>query len=116
MEVGGSMGLFRWRDGVAMLATVATMAMGVELASAQAAPAPPPLIVHAGELLETPGEAPLSQATLVVVDGKVQAVRQGFVGAEAVGLPANTQVVDLSRMFVMPGFIDLHVHLAGAGH
>lgn len=82
--------------------------------AAAAAPAAPPVIVHAGELLETPGKDPIAGATLVVVDGKVQSVRQGFVGPEAVGLPPETRVIDLSHMFVMPGFIDLHVHLSGA--
>ncbi len=72
-------------------------------------------LVHAGELLETPGKAPLEHATLVIDDGKVVAVRRGFVGATEAGLPADTQVIDLSTMFVMPGFIDLHVHLSSFG-
>src|SRR5262249_22100293 len=80
--------------------------------AAASAPAAPPVIVHAGELLETPGRDPIASATLIVVDGKVQSVRQGFVGPEAVGLPPQTRVIDLSHMFVMPGFIDLHVHLS----
>jgi imidazolonepropionase-like amidohydrolase len=79
------------------------------------APATPPSVIHAGQLLETPGKAPLKNATLVVVDGKVREVRPGFVDPQALGLPAGTSVIDLSRMFVMPGFIDLHVHLSGAG-
>ncbi|MGC1303318.1 MAG: amidohydrolase family protein [Caulobacteraceae bacterium] len=76
---------------------------------------PPPTLIHAGQLLETPGQAPLNQVTVVVVDGKVQSIRPGFITPEAAGLLATVRVVDLSRMFVMPGFIDLHVHLAGAG-
>jgi imidazolonepropionase-like amidohydrolase len=89
--------------------------MGWSSAAWAATPPAPPSIVHAGELLETPGKAPLSQATLVVQDGLVKEVRNGFLDPGALGLPANTQVIDLSHMFVMPGFIDLHVHLSNGG-
>lgn len=70
-----------------------------------------PSIVHAGQLLETPGQPPLNKVTLVIVNGKVKAVRPGFIDAKEAGLPADAKVLDLSGMFVMPGFIDLHVHL-----
>ena len=69
-----------------------------------------PLLIHAGVLLAIPGEAPLSRQTIVVRDGKIEAVREGFV----VGLAGEEfELVDLSDRFVMPGFIDLHVHLTG---
>jgi imidazolonepropionase-like amidohydrolase len=85
------------------------------MAGAAAAAVAPPVVIHAGQFLETPGKAPLSDATVVVVDGKVKDVREGFVDASAVGLPASARVIDLSSMFVMPGFIDLHVHLSNFG-
>jgi imidazolonepropionase-like amidohydrolase len=93
----------------------ATALLGWASTASAAAPPAPPSIVHAGELLQTPGKAPLSRATLVVQDGLVKEVRAGFLDSAALGLPANTQVIDLSRMFVMPGFIDLHVHLSSGG-
>src|ERR1700744_128386 len=100
-----------WR---ALAAGACAIALSAGRGEAAAPPAPPTLI-HAGQLLKTPGQAPLDQVTVVVVDGKVQSVRPGFISPEAAGLPASVRVVDLSKMFVMPGFIDLHVHLAGAG-
>jgi imidazolonepropionase-like amidohydrolase len=81
---------------------------------ALAAVAPGVSIVHAGALLDMPGSPPKGKSSIVVADGKVREVRAGFVDAAALGLPATTPVVDLTRMFVMPGFIDLHVHLASA--
>jgi imidazolonepropionase-like amidohydrolase len=71
-------------------------------------------IVHAGALLELPGTPPRGKSSLVVADGKVREIRAGFVDAAALNLPGNTRIIDLSQMFVMPGFIDLHVHLASA--
>jgi imidazolonepropionase-like amidohydrolase len=97
-------------------AAVSATALLAWASAASAAPAPaPPSIVHAGQLLQTPGKPPLDQATLVVQDGLVKEVRAGYLGPAAVGLPANTPVIDLSRMFVMPGFIDLHVHMTSGG-
>jgi imidazolonepropionase-like amidohydrolase len=75
--------------------------------------APPPYsIIHAGRLLAIPGKPPLDRATLVVQGAKVKEIRNGYLDAAALGLPPVTPVIDLSGMFVMPGFIDLHVHLS----
>ena len=110
------------RRHLAMAIATAMWAVGLAAnpAPAIAAPAaavqgPPPTLIHAGQFLETPGKDPIANATVVIVDGKVKEVRQGFVDAAAVGLPADARVVDLSHMFVMPGFIDLHVHLTNFG-
>ncbi len=73
-------------------------------------------IIHAGKLLAVPGEAVRQRATVVVgADGRVARVADGFLDAAALGLPADTQVLDLSSRFVMPGFMDLHVHITGSG-
>ena len=74
-----------------------------------------PVLIHAGQLLVTPGKPPLAHATLVI-DGKtVLAIRPGFITAAEANVAPNARVIDLSNMFVMPGFIDLHVHLSGGG-
>ena len=74
-----------------------------------------PTIIHAGHLMVEPGKPVLSNATLVTVDGKVQAVHEGFRSAAELGLPADTQLIDLSSKYVLPGFMDLHVHITGSG-
>ncbi|WP_309628884.1 amidohydrolase family protein [Brevundimonas sp.] len=65
-------------------------------------------LVQAGHLLDRPGQRPRGASTIVIRDGKVEAVRDGFVGVEA--FPGAT-VVDLRDRFVLPGLIDSHVHL-----
>lgn len=69
------------------------------------------LLVHAGHLVVRADEAPRASATLVVREGRVQAIVDGHVSAEAVGLPAATTVLDWSQSYVLPGLIDSHVHL-----
>ncbi|GHG05914.1 metal-dependent hydrolase family protein [Thalassotalea marina] len=68
-------------------------------------------IIHAGQLLANPGKAPLNNYSVIIEEGKIKAVEKGFVkthqGAEQV------EIVDLSSSFVMPGLMDMHVHLQG---
>lgn len=71
-----------------------------------------PALVHAGTLLVEAGTAPMEKATLVIDDDRVREARAGFLSPADLGLPADTPVIDQSRRFVMPGFIDLHVHLS----
>lgn len=70
-------------------------------------------IIHAGTLLAVPGESPEERQSIIVRDGKVVEVRNGFVQPGDVEGAGDARVVDLSDSFVMPGFIDLHVHLTG---
>jgi imidazolonepropionase-like amidohydrolase len=85
-------------------AMAAVWAAGAGLAEAQ--PAPQPLtLVHAGRLLDQPGQAPRGPSTLVIRNGRIEAVREGHVTE-----PGAT-VIDLRDRFVLPGLIDSHTHL-----
>jgi len=77
-------------------------------ASAQQSAPEPVTIVHAGTLLDRPGQAPRKTASLIIRGGKIEAVRDGFVPASEF---PGAKVVDLSTKFVLPGLIDSHVHL-----
>ena len=81
-------------------------------AVAQTSPTPaagPVVLVQAGRLLDRPGQAPRGPSTIVIRNGVVESVRDGFVGADTM---AGAQVIDLRARFVLPGLIDSHVHLA----
>ena len=75
-------------------------------AAAQAAPQPKVTVIHAGALLDKPGQAPRGASTLIIRGGKIEAVRDGFVTPEA-----GATLVDLRDQFVLPGLIDSHVHI-----
>lgn len=70
-------------------------------------------IVHAGRLMAVPGQALLDQASVIVRDDRVVAVREGFASAADLDNPGGlaVTVVDLKDKVVLPGLIDAHVHL-----
>ncbi|WP_079891925.1 metal-dependent hydrolase family protein [Shewanella piezotolerans] len=66
-------------------------------------------VIHAGELLSIPGKAPLKNYTVVVEEGAITAVKKGFLPANE--FASDATLIDLSDSFVMPGLMDMHVHL-----
>jgi imidazolonepropionase-like amidohydrolase len=94
-----------------VLALCAACAAAPSATAAEADAASATQLVHAGRLLDTPGTAPRGASTLVVRDGRIQAVHDGLRSAASLSLPGETRVIDLSSKFVMPGLIDSHVHL-----
>lgn len=65
-------------------------------------------IIHAGELLAMPGDKPMTDRSIIIEDGRIVAVEKGFKAAGD-----GDTVIDLSSSFVMPGLMDMHVHLQG---
>ncbi len=68
----------------------------------------PHTLIHAGEVLAVPGKTPLVNQTIIVVDGKIEDIQDGFLEAGELDT-----IIDLSNSFVLPGMIDSHVHLRG---
>jgi imidazolonepropionase-like amidohydrolase len=69
------------------------------------------LLIHAGQLLAVPGESPRRAQTIIVQDDRIVEVRDGYVAADEI--EGDARVVDLSDQFVLPGLMDMHVHLQG---
>ena len=88
-----------------IVAAVAAAALLAGSAVAQGEPTGDLTVVHAGTLLDQPGKAPRKNASIVIRNGKVEAIKDGFVD-----LP-GAKIVDLKDKFVLPGLIDSHVHL-----
>lgn len=92
------------------LTAIAAALLAATPLSAQTAAPAQVTYIHAGALLAKPGEAPRGPSTIVIRDGKVAEVRDGHVTPET-----GAQLVDLKDRFVLPGLIDMHVHLWGIG-
>lgn len=65
-------------------------------------------IVYAGHVIIDPDQPALGLSTVIVTDDRITSVSQGRLPA-----PAGAEVVDLGDKTLLPGLIDLHVHLTG---
>jgi imidazolonepropionase-like amidohydrolase len=83
-----------------------TLALFLGAAAAAQSTVQPTVYIHAGALLDRPGQTPRGASTIIVRGGRIEAVRDGLAAAES-----GAKLVDLSNQFVLPGLIDLHVHL-----
>ncbi|HUQ14287.1 MAG TPA: amidohydrolase family protein, partial [Novosphingobium sp.] len=74
---------------------------------AQAQDSAPQTVIHAGRLIDRPGQRSRGPSTIVVENGRIVAVRDGIVAPDR----ADARVIDLTGQTVLPGLIDSHVHL-----
>ena len=90
-----------------MLRTIATI-LSVSLLSISGGAQAEPQIIHAGRLIIDAASGVSGPATITVTDGRITSITQGHQPA-----PEGASVIDLSTKTVMPGLIDMHVHLSG---
>jgi len=64
--------------------------------------------LHCGKLITSVDEQVLSDVTVIVEGNKIKEVRKGLVPA-----PEGAVLYDLRKMTVMPGLMDMHVHIEG---
>ena len=77
------------------------------LAAGQGLAQPGPVVViHAGTLIDRPGEPVRRDATVVVRGDRIESVSNGFIVP-----PPGAMLIDLKDRTVLPGLIDSHVHL-----
>jgi imidazolonepropionase-like amidohydrolase len=88
------------------LARACVLALAIAAPAAAQSPAPPAVYIHAGALLDRPGQSPRGPSTIVIRGDRIEAIRDGLVVPEA-----GARLVDLSKQFVLPGLIDMHVHI-----
>jgi imidazolonepropionase-like amidohydrolase len=65
------------------------------------------ILIHAGRVITDAGLPARGPSTITVTDGRITAVSDGY--NDAVG----ALVIDLKGKMVLPGLIDMHVHLEG---
>jgi imidazolonepropionase-like amidohydrolase len=64
-------------------------------------------VLRGGTLIDGTGSAPVRDATIVLRDDRIESV-----GTGRGTWPADTEVIDVTGMTVLPGLIDCHDHLA----
>ncbi|AXR04930.1 metal-dependent hydrolase family protein [Salinimonas sediminis] len=64
-------------------------------------------VIHAGQFFAGTGDTLQSKMTLVIKDNKIASISKGFKAASA-----QDTLIDLSDSTVMPGLMDMHVHLS----
>ena len=63
-------------------------------------------IIHAGTLIDGTSENALSEVSIIIEGNTISSIAGGFLSGNS-----NDRIIDLRSKTVMPGLIDLHVHL-----
>jgi imidazolonepropionase-like amidohydrolase len=87
------------------LASMLLLWIGLLHCAAQSAGASHPIVLHATRMLDVAGGRVIGPAEILIEGGRI------VVAGEAVPHPAGAEVIDLGDTTLMPGLIDVHVHL-----
>jgi len=93
-----------------MRRTMAAVATGLLLAAAPPAQAAT-VVVRAAHMIDVLAGKRIDDAQVVITDGRISAV-----GHKSDAIPAGASVIDLGARTLLPGLIDMHVHLTSDPH
>ncbi|RNC82773.1 MAG: amidohydrolase family protein [Phycisphaera sp.] len=68
-------------------------------------------VLHCGTLLDEPGSPPRTECTVIIEDGKITNVIDGYLFIDAAPGSEPNRHIDLMDKYVLPGLIDCHTHL-----
>jgi imidazolonepropionase-like amidohydrolase len=88
-----------------MTRRLAILLVALLCAVSLSAQSPKRVAVRAGKLIDGKGDQPISNALILIEDGKITSVTAGGT------VPAGVDLIDLSRATVLPGLMDLHTHV-----
>lgn len=64
------------------------------------------IVFHHANVIDGVSNAPLRDVTVIVANGKITAIRKSLKS-----IPAGAEVIDLKGKWLLPGYIDAHVHI-----
>lgn len=67
-------------------------------------------VIYAGSMLAGAEQILEKQRTIVIEDAIITRIEKGYVSVIDLALP-DAKIIDLKNQFVMPGLIDMHVHV-----
>lgn len=67
-------------------------------------------IIYAGSLLTSEEQKVKTEQTLVITDNTITVIKNGYLTKAELNLP-DADIINLKNQFVMPGLIDMHVHV-----
>ena len=67
-------------------------------------------LIHAGKVLVGTEQSVKEQQTLVIEGNKIAAIKAGYLTTQQLDL-SDADVIDLKNQMVLPGLIDMHVHV-----
>ena len=67
-------------------------------------------VIYAGSMLAGAKQTLEKQRTIVIEDAIITRIEKGYVSVTDLALP-DAKIIDLKNQFVMPGLIDMHVHV-----
>ena len=73
-------------------------------------------VIHAGKFINGQDGKVYNEVTIVVEDGKVKSVEDGYADPDKFGDEDSVTAIDLKEHTVMPGLMDMHTHLMMQHH